>query len=155
VRSYVGSGGFNAPPFVLRPPERDLEEAEAELHTLHELRSGRGLIGSRVVGSDADIGMVKDLLIDESSWAIRYLAVDTGNWWPAHQVLIAPQWIGEVNWLDSTISINMSRQDVRNAPHYDPDVTIDRKLEIGLHEHYGQPGYWVVEVELAEEVHSD
>jgi len=154
-RFSTGSGGFNASPFVLRPREPETEEADVELHTLHQLRSGRALIGSSIVGSDGDIGLVKDLLIDERNWAIRYLAIDTGKWWPGEQVLIAPQWIGEVNWLNSTISINMSRQDVRNATHYDPNVTIDRKLEIGLHEHYGQPGYWVVEVERGEEVHSD
>jgi hypothetical protein len=136
----------------LRPPERDPDDVEAELHTLHQLRSGGALTGGRVVGSDGDIGLIKDLLIDERSWAIRYLTVETGSWWPAQQVLISPQWINEVNWSDTVISVNMSRQDVRAAPHFDPKVTIDRKLEIGLHEHYGQPGYWVVEVEHAEEL---
>lgn len=151
-RFGTGSGGFNTPPFVLRPPERNPAEMETEQHTLHQLRSARALTGSRVVGGDGDIGLVRDLLIDERSWAIRYLIIDTGNWWPAQQVLIAPKWISEVNWSDTTISVNMTRQDVRNAPHYDPNVTINRKQEVGLHEHYGQPGYWVVEVERAEEL---
>jgi sporulation protein YlmC with PRC-barrel domain len=153
-RFGVGSGSFNAPPFVLRPSEREPAEMEAEPHAPHELRSGRGLIGARIVGSDGDIGLVRDLLIEEGSWAIRYLAVDTGDWWHAQQILIAPQWIGEVNWPDTIISINMSRQDAKDAPYYDPSVKIDRELEAELHEHYGQPFYWVVEAERAEELHT-
>ena len=27
------------------------------------------------------------------TWAIRYLVVDTSNWWMGHKVLIAPPWI--------------------------------------------------------------
>jgi uncharacterized protein YrrD len=154
----VGSGSFNAPPFVLRPPEREPAEMEVEMetepHGPHELRSGRGLIGARVVGSDGEIGLVKDVLIDEVSWAIRYIAVDTGDWWHAQQILIAPQWISEVNWPDTTFFIRMSRQDAKDAPYYDPSVKIDRELEAELHEHYGQPFYCVVEAERAEELHT-
>ena len=39
------------------------------------------------------MGQVKGLLVDEETWAIRYLIVETSNWWFGHQVLIAPQWI--------------------------------------------------------------
>jgi uncharacterized protein YrrD len=154
-RFSTGSGDFNAPPFILHSPQPKLEDVETEPHAPHVLHSGKRLISSVVTGSDGVIGTVKDLLIDEQSWAIRYLAVELGAWRHAHQVLVAPQWIIDVNWLSSTISINMSRQEVKGAPHYDPDVTIDRKLETGLHEHYGRPGYWVVEVERAEEIAPD
>jgi hypothetical protein len=78
-RFTTGSGGFNAPPFVLRPPPPQPEEAEPALHTQHALRSGKEMVGSLVAGSDGDIGVVKDLLIDEKSWAIRYLVVKTGS----------------------------------------------------------------------------
>ncbi len=154
-RFTTGSGGFNAPPFELRPPPPQPEDVEAETHSQHGLHSGKKLIGSRVVGSDGDIGLVKDLLIDERSWAVRYLVVKTGGWSNSVQVLISPKWIKTVNWSDTAISIDMSRQDVEGAPHFDPDVKIDRQFEAGLHEHYGQPGYWIVEVERAEEVHPD
>ncbi len=154
-RFTTGSGGFNAPPFVLRPPPPQPEDTEADPHTVHALRSGKGLIGTRVVGSDGDIGLIKDLLIDEQSWAIRYLVVKTSGWSQFHQVLIAPKWIKTISWTDTVISIDMSRHDVKGAPHFDSSVTIDRQFEAGLHEHYGQPGYWIVEVGRAEEVHPD
>ncbi len=36
--------------------------------------------GFHVHATDGHIGHVDDFLIDESSWQIRYLVVDTSNW---------------------------------------------------------------------------
>jgi hypothetical protein len=47
------------------------------------------------------MGHVQGLLVDEQTWAIRYLIVQTSAWWLGHQVLIAPQWIRDMSWLDS------------------------------------------------------
>ncbi len=40
--------------------------------------------------TDGDVGRVSGMPVDEKSWAIRYLIVDTGHWWSGHTVLIAP-----------------------------------------------------------------
>jgi hypothetical protein len=37
--------------------------------------------------TDGDIGHVHALLADDETWAIRYLIVETSNWWLGHQVL--------------------------------------------------------------------
>ena len=50
----------------------------------------------RVEATDGDIGHVAGYLLDPVTWAIRYLVVDTSNWWLGHQVLIAPRWIDAV-----------------------------------------------------------
>ena len=50
------------------------------------------------MASDGDIGHVDGYLVDERSWAIRYLIIDTSNWWSGHRALIAPEWIESVNW---------------------------------------------------------
>jgi hypothetical protein len=81
-------------------------------------------------------------LVDEQTWAIRYLIVNTSNWWLGHQVLIAPYWIENVSWSHSSVSVDLTRQAVKDAPRYDPTAPMDRELEIGLYKHYGRPGYW-------------
>ncbi len=156
-RFTAGAGCFGNTPFILKPPRNESSDSdeETEPHLQHDLRSGMKLKGSRVIAADGDIGQVTDMLIDEETWAIRYLVVETANWWLGHQVLIAPQWIEGVNWADTTISIEMTRQEVKGSPHFDPNVQIDRQDEIGIHEHYGSPGYWVVEVEREEELPVD
>lgn len=109
------------------------------------LRSMKDLEDCAIRATDGDIGHVQGLLADEETWAIRYMIVDTGNRWLGHQVLIAPQWITAVRWSDATVSVNLTRQAVKDAPPYDPAVELDRRQEIGIHKHYGRPGYWAGE----------
>lgn len=45
-------------------------------------------------------------------WAIRYLIIDTVNWWIAHKVLISPEWLSKVNWVGSSITVNLTRETV-------------------------------------------
>jgi hypothetical protein len=45
-----------------------------------------------VQASDGDIGHITDILLNEQTFAIPYVIVQTNDWWLGHQVLIAPQW---------------------------------------------------------------
>jgi hypothetical protein len=106
------------------------------------LRSGNGVMRYYVHASDGDIGHVQGFLVDEQTWAIRYLIVNTSNWWLGHQVIIAPQWIANLNWAESTVTLDLTRAVVKDAPLYDPQVTFDRAQEAQIHTHYGRTGYW-------------
>ena len=50
-----------------------------------------------------------------------------------------------MRWSDDTVSVNLTRQAVKDAPPYDPAVQLDRDQELGIHEHYGHPAYWADE----------
>ena len=78
-------------------------------HTSDEchLRSCRVVIGHHVHATDGDIGHVEDLLVDDHTWAVRYLIVNTSNWWGGHHVLVAPQWIEDVSWSEATVSVDL------------------------------------------------
>jgi sporulation protein YlmC with PRC-barrel domain len=106
------------------------------------LRSSNTVIGHRVHATDGDIGSVDDLLVDDQTWAIRYLIVRTGRWWSGRRVLVAPRWIGDVDWATATVSVDLSRFAIRGAPPYDSDAQLDRQREQALHDHYDRPGYW-------------
>jgi hypothetical protein len=108
------------------------------------LRSCKDLVGHYINASDGDIGHVQDLLVDDHTWAIRYLIVNTSNWWGEHQVLVAPEWIESVSWPESRVSVALTRKAVKAAPRYDPAAQLDRQQEQAMYEHYGRPGYWTV-----------
>jgi hypothetical protein len=116
-------------------------------HYDSHLRSCNAVMKYHVRAIDGDIGHVHSLLVDDETWAIRYLIVDTSNWWLGHQVLIAPQWIDDVSWFDCKVSVDLSRQAVQDAPRYDAAQSLNRIQEMGVHQHYGRPGYWAVEGE--------
>jgi sporulation protein YlmC with PRC-barrel domain len=106
------------------------------------LRSCNAVVKYHVHASDGDVGHVEGLLVDDETWAIRYLIVDTSNWWLGHQVLVAPQWIHDVNWFSSSVCVELSRKTLKDAPLYEPASSPDRRQEIELFEYYGRPGYW-------------
>lgn len=111
------------------------------------LRSGNAIMKYYVHATDGDIGHVQGLIVDEETWAIRYLVVNTSNWWLGHQVIIAPEWIDNVDWLDSKVSVDLTRQAVKDAPKYDSAATLNREQELHIHKHYGRIGYWRREVQ--------
>ncbi len=112
------------------------DEASAHLHGTDEIG------GYTIHALDGDIGHVDDFLVDDTTWTIRYLVVDTGHWWPGRRVLIAPDWLRGVSWLDGTVSVALTRDTIRNAPAYDDARPVDREYEAALYAHYGRPRYW-------------
>lgn len=106
------------------------------------LRRSNAVIGHHVEATDGGIGHVKDLLVDDRTWAIRYMVVDTSNWWGGQHVLVAPQCIKDVSWPEATVSVDLTRQTVKDAPPYDSATGLDRQQEQGVYEHYGRPGCW-------------
>ena len=106
------------------------------------LRSCNAVAGYRIHATDGEIGHVEGLLVDDRTWAILYMVVDTSNWWGGQRVLIAPSWTREVNWSDSMVTVGLTRNAVKDAPAYDPAMPLDRRHEMLLYQHYGRPGYW-------------
>jgi hypothetical protein len=106
------------------------------------LRSCNAVKGYHIHASDGDIGHVLGFLADDSTWSIRYMIVDTSNWWIGHQVLISPEWIQEVSWANSKVTVSLNRQAIKDAPAYNGEGLIDRAAESMIYNHYGRYGYW-------------
>lgn len=106
------------------------------------LRSTKDDSGHNIEATDGEIGHVADYVIDCDSWTIRYLVVDTTNWWPGKKVLISSQWIERISWLEGKVLVAMTREDVRNSPEYSETALLERDYEAVLHKHYRREGYW-------------
>ena len=109
------------------------------------LRSTHNVSGYDIQATDGEIGHVEDFVIDDETWAIRYLIIDTRNWWPGKKVLVSPQWIESVSWSQSKVVVNLSRATIKQSPEYTEKSLITRDYEDGLHRHYNRQGYWVDE----------
>ncbi|AMJ59655.1 PRC-barrel domain-containing protein [Bosea sp. PAMC 26642] len=105
------------------------------------LRSVSEVKGYHVHATDGDIGHVDNLMIDDGSWGIRYLVLDTSNWWMGKQVLMSPYAVSEISWSQEKVYLDVTRERVKASPAWDPAAMINDIYEKRLHEHYGWSGY--------------
>src|SRR5260370_8442569 len=73
------------------------------------LRSTRDVTGYYIAALDGDLGHVDDFLIDYREWAIRYLGVDTRNWWPGKKVVLSPAWNKTIASTHSPLTLALRR----------------------------------------------
>ncbi len=121
MQSYPG---VNAP-LALSLEERrattrkhDTGLASADANDAH-LRSASAVTGYHVHALDGDIGHVDGMLIDPRNWAIRFLILNTSNWWVGHQVMIATRLVRDIRWGDSKMSIALTREAIKGSHVYD------------------------------------
>jgi len=129
-------------PYISKDREEWKNPPQGEKTEDPHLRSTDAVRGHGIQALDGDIGHVEDFIIDDETWAIRYLIVDTRNWWPGKKVLVSPQWIERVSWNETQVSVNLSRKAIKESPEYTEDSLLTRDYETGLHRHYQREGYW-------------
>jgi hypothetical protein len=129
------------------PSAKALAERVARESTDSHLRSTGALTGYHIEATDGEIGHVDGFVVDDETWAIRYMEVATRNWLPGKKVLVSPGWIEGVSWLDSTVRVGLSREAIKGAPEYDEFGPITREYENQLYFHYGRPPYWLHDAE--------
>jgi uncharacterized protein YrrD len=123
---------------------RDQGKAATSAHKAWDahLRSMQEVAGYHIQAEDGELGHVEDFIIDDQTWAIRYLIIKTGNWWSGKKVLVSPLWIGRVSWDESKVFVNLTRNTIKQSPEYTETSLLTRDYEIGLHGHYNRKGYW-------------
>lgn len=139
-------GGAMYPGYLAYAPAVDAAVEEEQRRVEEEgdphLRSTNEVMGYKIQARDDEIGGVSDFILDDETWAIRYLVVDTGGWWPGKKVLVPPPWIEQVSWTDQKVYVELDRDTIRNGPEWDPSAPITREYEQRLHGYYSRPPYW-------------
>ena len=140
---YSGLWGIGAYPGLLAaeswndaPGERTDETGDVHLRSASEVR------GYHIKGSDDAIGHVEDFIVDDKSWEVRYLVIDTSNWWFGKKVLVAPHWASRVSWEERRVHVDLSRQAIKNSPEWNVSAAVNREYEARLYDYYGRPVYW-------------
>lgn len=145
--AVLAEGGIGRPvmipPPVPNPSSRELTDGNAPLRRAGDprLRSARDTINYGIVAIDGAIGHVEDFLIDDVAWRVRYLVIDTRNWLPGRKVIVAPGWIRETSWETKTVHVDLTREEIKVSPPFDPAASWDPAYASALHDYYGRPRY--------------
>jgi len=140
-------------PRVVREREKWRASNKEEKKWDPNLRSTNDVSNHHIQATDGEIGHVEDFIIDDETWAIRYLIIDTKNWWPGKKVLISPHWIERVSWSESKVFVNLTREKIKQSPEYSEESLLTRDYETKLHQHYNRRGYWFDEPVAKEDSH--
>lgn len=111
----------------------DDSAAVPHAHGDPHLRSTNDVTGYKLSATDGEIGHVTDFLIDDVTWKVSFLIADTNFWWPGKKVLIAPEWITQIDWDTSQVVVDVTRSQVSSAPVYTSKKSADNDYEAALH----------------------
>jgi uncharacterized protein YrrD len=102
------------------------------------LRSAHAVRGQHIEAADGSIGHVADFLIEDSTWDVRFLLVDTRNWLPGKKVIVSPARIRDIDWLRSTVRIDLTRDAIQSGPEFDESRPVSADYIDRLEAHYGR-----------------
>jgi hypothetical protein len=108
--------GLAAYPVVMQPTKEE-QAAEEHRHDQDDphLRSAHAVTGYRLQASDGAIGHLRGLRVDDRSWTIRDLAVETGPWYAGKEILISPGKVERISHEKSKIFVNLTQAEIRQT----------------------------------------
>jgi hypothetical protein len=118
--------GLGFAPLGAPMTEQLMEQVEAKRDRAVEagdphLRSSRAVTGYHIEARDGEVGHVEDFLVDDETWAIRYIMIDTRDWLPGKHVLLGPE-------LGSDDRLGIVEGARRRAPRTDQERAKIRRL---------------------------
>jgi sporulation protein YlmC with PRC-barrel domain len=139
--SYWGNGFYEGGmPYYMHEVINDVPGKGLPQKSEHisHLRSTGKVTGYNIMATDGIIGEVKDFIVNDANWRIKFLVVDTGHWLPGKKVIISPKLIDEIDWATSEVSVKTSINHVRNSPEYNPAQPVSEDHEVHLHNYYSE-----------------
>lgn len=96
-----------------------------------QLRSVEQVLGYNVQARGQNIGHVRDFVLDDESWQIHYLVVDTHSWRPdGGDVLIGRDRVDRTDWAKQQIHVSLTRDQVKRCPAYRDAASINPDGEL-------------------------
>jgi hypothetical protein len=74
------------------------------------------MIGHHIHAVDGEIGHVDDFLVDDTSWQVRYVQLDTSNWIGGKAVAVSPHALRRIDHAKRLIHVELSRDAIKQSP---------------------------------------
>jgi hypothetical protein len=75
--------------------------------------------GFHMRASDGPLGHVDDFIVDEKTWQVRYLVVDTSNWMGGKWVAVSPTSVTRIEWAEQRLYVSLTQDEIKTSPTLD------------------------------------
>jgi hypothetical protein len=82
------------------------------------LRSVHQVTGYNIKATDAELGEIKDFIIDDKDWSVKFIILDTAKWLPGKKVSVQPEDINRISWREEKVSVNFTKDEIKNKPEF-------------------------------------
>jgi uncharacterized protein YrrD len=112
-----GIGGY---PVILPPSKKEMELQKKFHHRDDKhLRSMQEVIGYNIQSVDGEIGHVSSFLVDDRSWAIHELVIETGHWFSGKEILIPTGKVKRISYEEAKVFVSLTKADIQQTAEND------------------------------------
>lgn len=135
IGAYPAALAYSAALYTAGATRAERTAAAVQESPEAHVRSSTAVIGDHIQATDGEIGHVDDLVVDDESWAIRYLRVDTSNWMGGKPVLVPQRSLQQADWASAKIHVALTKDQIQRSPRYDAGV-LNREDQARLDTYY-------------------
>lgn len=99
------------------------------------LISAEDVIGSKIQAKGGKIGEIRDFIIDDKDWVIRYVVVYRKGLLLGTETVLAADWVENLDLPKSKVQVDVSKEMIKNAPDYTPSL-FNRHYEEKIYFYY-------------------
>ncbi len=139
---WAGAYMWGPYPYIVRDNENLNDTDQTDEAWDSHLRSTEDVSKYKIQATDGEFGHIEDFIIDDELWTVRYLIIDTRKWWKGKKVLISPEWIDSISWIEGDVKVCLNQEEIKLSPEYTDDKLITRDFESEMYKHYNRQCYW-------------
>ncbi|MEP6673332.1 MAG: PRC-barrel domain-containing protein [Chthoniobacter sp.] len=114
-----GATGFPmVPPPHLVPIMEQSRDGHSENGNDPHLRSTKAVTDYHIQTHEGAIGHVTDFMIDDRSWAVRHLVVETGHWFAGKEIALSPTHVERISYEESKVFVDVTKASLSGAAEY-------------------------------------
>ena len=96
------------------PLDRAILHDYARWDDLH-LRSTQAVTGYPIQALDGEVGTVTGFMIDDRTWAVRDLVVETGHWYSGKEILVSTANIDRISYKESCVFGRLTKYEIQRT----------------------------------------
>jgi hypothetical protein len=101
------------------------------------LRSVREVLGYTIHGTDGEIGLIEDFVVEDLLWGVHSVVVSVKR--NGRSILLPPESFRSISWRGKAAWVNLTLDEIMKQPAFDPAQPVNHGVEHRLFDYYGRP----------------